>query len=405
MPPLQPLIDKTSPGGTLTLSPSGGEFEGPATISRPIKIVGDGGTIWAKAGPVLTIETPKMMLLDCNVEVTGRKATGAEELAILVKADNPPKLKDVTVHGTVDGIPGEEGHWAYTRSLKLGRIAGNTDLQFGLQIVVPTACKFEIDVAGAAVTPMSAGPGLISLTLSFDACPVGTRLRGNLIICSGQLRRRISLTANCVDTDSVGTPNGSALWEPPETSADTPADSSKPPKPVAKAAPPTKSSSKTQQQKAERTHLPKRPTGDAGQQTKAEAPKPVEPPPGAAFNNPPPEEEIIDLPKEWTVPGKSIPVGGAWGDPPAATPATEAQKATAEDTTSTNTPDSSPLKPKKRSKPVQSIPLGDLFGGPPAPEPESEPDDIESEIAETPAEKKKKRSKPIKPEGGYSAFE
>ncbi|MEZ5943509.1 MAG: hypothetical protein R3C18_19105 [Planctomycetaceae bacterium] len=410
MPPLQPLIDKTSPGGTLTLSPSGGEFEGPATISRPIKIVGDGGTIWAKAGPVLTIETPRMMLLDCNVEVTGRKTTGDEELAILVRADNPPKLKDVTVHGTVDGIPGEEGHWGYTRSLKLGRIAGNADLQFGLQLVVPTKCKFETDVAGAAVTPAVAGPGLVSLTLSLDACPIGTRLRGNLIIASGQLRRRISLTANCVDANSVGTPNGSMLWEPPETTAPTPADSSKPPKTVTKHTAGKKSSSSAQKRETERTHLPKRPTGESGHHTKSDVQKPVEPPPGEAFNNPPPDEDIIELPKEWSVPGQSIPVGGAWGDespqPDESPPPPQVRLPLVSETVDVPSVPPEPKKPKQRSKPIKSIPIGGLFGDEEtSPEPSPQTEDSEPIAADDSTKKDKKKSKPIKPEGGYSAFD
>lgn len=55
-------------GGRLRLMP--GEYEGPVRITRPCEIDGNGATVWAACGPVLTAASPGVTLKNLRVEVT-----------------------------------------------------------------------------------------------------------------------------------------------------------------------------------------------------------------------------------------------------------------------------------------------------------------------------------------------
>src|SRR5205085_1881173 len=71
---LQSRLDSLRPGDTLKLDPPGREFQGPLTVRNPVVIEGQGGTIWAKQGPVLIVEADGVTLQNVNVEVTGKEA-------------------------------------------------------------------------------------------------------------------------------------------------------------------------------------------------------------------------------------------------------------------------------------------------------------------------------------------
>ncbi len=392
MPPLQPLIDRTPAGGTLTLSPAGGEFEGPATISRPIQIAGCGGTIWAKSGPVLTITSGKVRIAECNVEVTGKSAAADEELAIDVKGTAAPQFDQVTVHGNVQGIASEAGRWGYTRSLKAGRIAARTDLKFLFLIQIPVACRFEIDVDGAKVSPQSAPAGDVLLTISLEACPLHTRVRGSLYLISKQLRRRVALTGSCVEPANAATANGSMLWQPPNVAVSIPAEPSAKPQPPATtkrpvstqpprakppvgakpgAAPPVPVPPVTDKRQpnspapTKPTRLPKRPVGTPTAQTGG----------GAASSSPrqgqvPPETELLELPPEWEASPSSIPIGGIWVDAPAPVlPPVVIPTEVVAPTPVVGQPAKAVEQPRMAPKPVASVPVGGAFGDAPAPPP------------------------------------
>ena len=81
---LQAELDGLAPGASLSLDISEGEKEGPAVLRKPVTIEGHGRTIWARRGPVLTIESHGVALRNLNVEVTGKedKLVGEEACAI-----------------------------------------------------------------------------------------------------------------------------------------------------------------------------------------------------------------------------------------------------------------------------------------------------------------------------------
>src|SRR5271157_4123754 len=94
---LQNLIKSTPPEGTTNLQPAKGEFPGPVIIDKSVTINGQGGTIWAKKGPVLTIGAHGVTIKDLSVEITGKKSlSGSASLAIDVEPGFNPILENVS---------------------------------------------------------------------------------------------------------------------------------------------------------------------------------------------------------------------------------------------------------------------------------------------------------------------
>jgi len=71
--PLQPLIDATPPGGTLTLEP--GTYAGPAVIARPMTLDGGGGATLdgGGSGTVLSLEGTGVTVQNLRVVNSGRQ--------------------------------------------------------------------------------------------------------------------------------------------------------------------------------------------------------------------------------------------------------------------------------------------------------------------------------------------
>lgn len=194
---IQQLIDQVSAGGVLKLTPAKREFEGPAVIRNPMTIEGQGCTLWAETGPVLSIEADRVSISSLNIEATGPDdQEGPGACAINVADQNKVVLKDVAVRGNVIGVAKEEGQWRYPRSIRLGRLQPDQPHNFTAKFVAPAPCEFHSDIAGLSIQPRSSSGGAVKLLLIIDPLKPGTILRGVIRIKTGSLTRTINVNAN-----------------------------------------------------------------------------------------------------------------------------------------------------------------------------------------------------------------
>jgi F-box protein 11 len=211
---LQDRVDQMAAGETLRLEPARHEFKGPVKITKAIRIEGQGGTIWATTGPVVSIEIPGVELCDLNIEITSRDVDedGDASCALMVGPLVDIKLDNVTVRGNVVGLQQEEGVWKCPRNLQLGSLRSALAHQFALKLVTPVACTLESQIDGLEIAPHNLPGGPANLTVRLDPLPTGTRLRGELLLRTQRLTRRIPLSGQIRDDGNTG--NGQYLWRP-----------------------------------------------------------------------------------------------------------------------------------------------------------------------------------------------
>jgi len=208
------LASQVPPGGTLTLGPPKCEFEGPLVVRKPLTLIGQGGLLWAKKGPVLRVECSGVVLQDLSVEITGHeeKLTGEGACAIVVAPGLGMTLNDVCVRGNVTGLPEEEGNWRYPRLLRI-KVLPNRKQAFHAKFSVPVPCRLVSNVAGVTVDPSHLRAGETDVTITLDSLAPGLRLRGEISLKTAFLIRQIAIIANV--SASAGKADGFqvTLWD------------------------------------------------------------------------------------------------------------------------------------------------------------------------------------------------
>jgi hypothetical protein len=211
---LQEQVDRLADGQTWTLQPALHEFKGPLVLRKPVTLEGQGGTIWAVRGPVVSVESEGVVLRDLGVEVTSRDRSleGDDACALLVRGGVSVGLEAVSVRGTVIGVADEEGTWSFPPAFSLGALRSSTAHTFCIQLVVPVACRLVSEIDGLEVEPHDLDPGPTTITLRVEALPAGTRLRGQILLHTASLVRRIEVSGHYSDGGAVRA--GALLWRP-----------------------------------------------------------------------------------------------------------------------------------------------------------------------------------------------
>ncbi len=178
---IQRLLDSGS--DRLTELP-GGEFEGPFVVKRPCFIVGNTTTLWAKSGPVLTVDSPGVSLKNIRLEVTDEK----DGLSILSSVQDT-HAEGVEIAGGTEGFCGEDGFWDIPDTLELGEFPSNRQCSFRLEVRVPVKCSVRALVKDVTVSPETLEAGKNILTVVCDRIRKGTYLYGDILLISSFTRR------------------------------------------------------------------------------------------------------------------------------------------------------------------------------------------------------------------------
>lgn len=242
---LQARLDAQPEGASVDFAPRR-EYPGPVVLNRALVLEGSGATLWALAGPVLTVRAA-VRLRNLRIEVTGdAPPSDAAACAILVAPGGDLTLENVEVRGLVRGLPREEGIWHYPHGLALGGIAPGMAHHWRLSLRVPVDCTIESHISGLKVTPSELRAGINDLQVHIDGLPRDFLIDGHLLLSTAALRRRIAVTAYADESPVAPRGQGQVIWAPPAevlppTVAPAGPPAPTPPEPVAPASPPPES--------------------------------------------------------------------------------------------------------------------------------------------------------------------
>ncbi len=214
----QDEIDSVSSGDTLQLFPR--EFPGPVEIKNSILIDGQGATIWALKGPVLSILEDGVTLKNLRIEMTGETESGdiEDKCAVLCKKGiNKITLEDVEVRGSVIGLPEEEGEWRYPHFLNIGQLPYNKKLDLLIRIVVPVPCRITSNITGLKVEPSNLKAGNHELHLFIDSLQKDTLIDGIICMSTAFIKRRFNVSAY-FSASSSGELKDKVIWQPADWS-------------------------------------------------------------------------------------------------------------------------------------------------------------------------------------------
>lgn len=219
--PLQALVDATPPGGTLRLDPPGTTLEGPARITHPITIDGQGATIWARQGPVLVIASSGVVLRHLSVEVTSRHlppSPGARTaLRVESAAGEALQAEQVTLFGASEGIPGDGGPWETPRVAALGLLPPREGRVLRLRINLPVGARVRSGIGAVHVVPNRLEPGPQQITLHIDPLPPDTRLYGRITFETPPFNRQFLVTARVAEhPEQASFANDAVVWAGPQ---------------------------------------------------------------------------------------------------------------------------------------------------------------------------------------------
>lgn len=246
---LQAKLDAQPEGASMGLVPRR-EYPGPVVLNKAVVLEGNGATLWALVGPVLTIRST-VRLCNLRIEITSDVLTAdTAACAIIVAPGGHLTLENVEVRGLIQGLPQEEGVWHYPHSLALGGIAPGVAHHWRFSLQVPTVCTIESQISGLKVTPSELCAGVNNLQVQIDALSRDFLIDGHLLLSTAALRRRIAVTAYADESPGAPCGQGQVLWAPPveslpPTVVPTAPLASSPPEPIAPGSTPPEFSTST----------------------------------------------------------------------------------------------------------------------------------------------------------------
>lgn len=209
---LQRRLDALNDGDTLTLDPR--EYPGPLIVRRSCTIEGRGATLWALRGPVLIAEASDVVIRTLRVEVTDENHIVDQAEATAIVAQGNVTFDDVSVRGSVVGLPEEEGQWRYPATIYVGDLSAGMDQHRTMRLLIPVPCRLASEISGLKVEPRRIeSPGLHEVKLLFEGMSNDTLVHGRISIQTASLKRTIMVTA-CVKASVPLSGVRELLWEP-----------------------------------------------------------------------------------------------------------------------------------------------------------------------------------------------
>lgn len=146
--------------GEIVLLPSG-EFEGPVYITKPIKLMGNNTTLWARRGSVIEVTCEGAAIENIRAELSEADSSDS-----VIVAHKGAAINNVEIFGGVNGFGDEDGYFDFPRSLYLGEFAAEEKNTFTISVNVPVPCHIESNTSGLSFTPseLQAGENLVTIT-------------------------------------------------------------------------------------------------------------------------------------------------------------------------------------------------------------------------------------------------
>lgn len=183
---IQRLIDSASEYGEVYLPQ--GEFEGPFTVSKPCRIIGENTTLWSGSGTILTISSDGVAVENLRAELTRADPNAADCAAIRCEADGA-KFDGVEIIGRIIGIDGEEKPWGIPRTLELGSFPPERQCTFKAELIVPVETDITPLFQDMTIEPKRLSPGRNTVTVTCAPIRAGSYIYGEVLLRSEFIRR------------------------------------------------------------------------------------------------------------------------------------------------------------------------------------------------------------------------
>jgi hypothetical protein len=191
---LQQQIDNLPDGATLSLKDLPLEQETRIRIQTPLTLLGQGRTLWARTGPVLTIDTSgEVHIKNLNIEVENPNGEpGRANLAVAIERADSVTLVNVHVSGEVEGFD-TSTIWKHARVLTLYPEVQQDSVVIPLSVPVPSIIRGKIsNVEAISLGEAEGNPTCVVLRLAPGLTP-GASLLGSIKI-EPHDRRHSSIT-------------------------------------------------------------------------------------------------------------------------------------------------------------------------------------------------------------------
>lgn len=176
------IISKAPRGSTVMLP--AGEFEGPVYITKPLRLVGQNTTIWAKRGSVIQITCAGAAIESLRAELT---EGDINDTVIVTKYETA--VHGVEIVGAVKGFGAEDGFFDVPKTISLGDIPASEKSSFLLTVNVPAETKIECGTAGVRFVPETLPAGKSELEIQVEGMSARTFLYCEALFESAFVRR------------------------------------------------------------------------------------------------------------------------------------------------------------------------------------------------------------------------
>lgn len=217
------IILRTPHGGTAML-PSG-EFEGPVYITKPIRLVGNNTTIWAKRGSVIEVTAQGAAIEELRVELTEGDVRDAA-----IVANHTVFVNNVEVQGGVKGFGAEDGYFDVPRTIELGALAPDTENSFTMTVNVPAQTEVICGTSGVTISPKRLSAGRNEIGISVRGISDHNVLYAELLFKS-QFTRRVYLMGRA--ESGISAAGGKCVYTAPERDFSAEASPNAAPEPTA----------------------------------------------------------------------------------------------------------------------------------------------------------------------------
>lgn len=200
------ILSRTPSGGTAVL-PSG-EFEGPVYITKPLRLVGNNTTIWAKRGSVIEITAAGAAIEGLRVELTEGDINDNA-----VVAHSRTEVRDVEILGSCSGFGVEDMPFDFPKTINLGSFAADEINTYTLKVNVPADAEIECNTSGLSFSPTKLTSGLNEITITVNPLSSMTYLYAEVLVKS-LFKRRIYISGR--PSQETEKASGKLLYEAPE---------------------------------------------------------------------------------------------------------------------------------------------------------------------------------------------
>lgn len=181
---IQQILDNPDATGAVRLPH--GEFEGPFYINRPCVVVGNNTTLWAKDGPVVTINSHGAALKDLRVEITDNKT--ARSISVATNSQDS-RFSNVEIIGSVKGVAGEECEWGVPKVVNLKKFPADRKNTFTMEVIVPVKTLIKCSIYDLKISPLELNPGKNTITITTESLRSGSFIYGEILFVSAFIRR------------------------------------------------------------------------------------------------------------------------------------------------------------------------------------------------------------------------